>query len=317
MKLVLPYDASPGVRRLISSFDSELARIVLLDERDGTGLRQEIADPDVLLHVLAPVTAEIMLAAPKLRLIQKIGVGVDAIDLAFARDLSINVCNMPGTNTVAVAELALALMFAALRRLNALDRDLRGGSGWPAEAAHLDAVGEISGATVGLVGYGAVAKRLRKALEALGANVIVHTRRVPDDGATCVPLSNLLAASDIVSLHLPLTAETRGLMDFGRLTSMKPGAILINTARGALIDEAALSTALLRGHISAAGLDVFEHEPLTSASPLLELPNVVVTPHVAWMTPGTWRRSLGIIAENCRRLAKGSPLLHQVGGGPS
>jgi phosphoglycerate dehydrogenase-like enzyme len=316
MKAVLHYDASPGVRRMLAALDPALVRTVVVAEADMAGLRRELADAEVLLHVLAPVTAETVQAAPGLKLVQKIGVGVDAIDRDATRARGVAVCNMPGTNTVAVAELTLSLMLATLRRVAALDAALRGGKGWPASFAHLDAAGELDGATVGLIGYGAVARRLRPALAALGAKVSVHAR-TPDEGVPSVPLDDLLGAADVVSLHLPTTDATRGLLDARRIAGMKTGAILINTARGALVDEAALVAALENGLLAGAGLDVFAREPLAPDHRLLGLPNVVLTPHVAWMTPGTWRRSLAVMAENCRRLLAGEPLLHRVdGGGP-
>ncbi len=314
MKAVLPYNASPQVRRLVEAAATPEIRIALLDEADRDGLLRELADAEALLHVLCPVTAEIMRAAPRLRLVQKIGVGVDAIDRAHAAAHGIAVCNMPGTNTIAVAELTLALMFDALRRVSAMDRDLRAGRGWPADPAHLDGAAEIAGSTVGLVGYGAVAQRLRPALEALGAKVVAHARRPAPDGVEVLPLEALFEASDIVSLHLPLTGQTRTIVDARLLGRMKPGAVLVNTARGALVDEAALIAALSTGRLAAAGLDVFADEPVAHDSALLRLPNVVATPHVAWMTAGTWRRSLAVAIANCRRLSAGEALAHRVDG---
>ncbi len=311
MKAVLPYDASPGTKRLLESLDPAIARVSVLAEGDSAGLARELADADVLLHVLAPVTAAILDAAPKLRLVQKIGIGVDTIDRAHAAKRNIAVCNMPGTNTVAVAELTLSLMLAAMRRVAALDSGLRAGA-WTPDAAHLDMAGELDGACVGLIGYGAVAKRLRPVLEALGARVVVYARRAPDDGAKALPLDVLLSEADVVSLHVPATAETRRMLNAARIARMKKGAVLVNTARGSLIDEAALVAALSSGHLAAAGLDVFAQEPLPHDNALLKLPNVVATPHIAWMTPGTWRRSLAIVAENCRRLAAGETLLNRV-----
>lgn len=311
MKAVLPYDASPGTKRLLESLDPAIAQVRVLAENDSAGLARELADADVLLHVLAPVTASILDAAPKLRLVQKIGIGVDTIDRVHAAKRGIDVCNMPGTNTVAVAELTLALMLAALRRIPALGAGLRAGA-WTPDAAHLDAAGELDGACVGLIGYGAVAKRLRPVLEALGARVVVYARSTPDDGAKSLPLDVLLTQADVVSLHVPATAETRGLLNASRIARMKKGAVLVNTARGALVDEPALITALSSDHLAAAGLDVFAIEPPAHDNALLKLPNVVATPHIAWMTPGTWRRSLAVVAENCRRLATGASLLHRV-----
>jgi phosphoglycerate dehydrogenase-like enzyme len=253
-----------------------------------------------------------MTGAPRLRLVQKIGIGVDAIDLKHAKANGIAVCNMPGTNTAAVAELALALMLACLRRIVPIATDMRAGRGWPPRAALLDGAGEIGGRCVGLVGYGAVPRKLAPALSALGARVIAHDPMASAADVPLVPLNDLLAQADVVSLHVPLTPQTRLLLNRERIGTMKRGAIVINTARGPLIDELALADALRDGHIAAAGLDVFAEEPVPGDHPLLAFENVVASPHVAWLTDGTWRRSVGVIVENCRRLAAGAPLLHRV-----
>jgi len=270
-------------------------------------------DADILLHVLEPVTAEVIDTAPRLRLIQKIGVGVNTIDLDAARRRGIAVCNMPGTNTQAVAELTLLLMLATLRRLTQLDRVTRSGYGWKLEPELSDDLGELSGRTVGLVGFGAVARRLVPMLQAIGARVL-YTSRQPAAASPIpfVSLLDLLPVVDVLSLHLPLTPETTGMIDAAAFAAMKRRSVLINTARGQLIDEAALLETLTSGHLRGAGLDVFSHEPLTPHDQLLELPNVIVTPHLAWLTAETLERSLTVIAENCHRLAAGEPLLHRA-----
>jgi phosphoglycerate dehydrogenase-like enzyme len=142
--------------------------------------------------------------------------------------------------------------------------------------------------------------------------VIAHDRSARSADVELVSLDSLLERSDILSLHVPLTPDTRGLLDAGRIARMKQGAIVINTARGALIDEAALAQALRDGRLAAAGLDVLGQEPPAPQHPLLALPNVVCTPHVAWLTDDTWRRSMAVIVENCRRLSAGEPLLHRI-----
>jgi phosphoglycerate dehydrogenase-like enzyme len=150
-------------------------------------------------------------------------------------------------------------------------------------------------------------------LAALGCQVIYTARRqVTDAVGRWRPLDALLAEADVVSLHLPLTEETANLIDATALATMKPGAILINTARGGLVDAPALEAALRTGRLAGAGLDVFVHEPFDAADPLLRLPNVVLTPHIAWLTTGTFDRSFSLAAENCRRLAAGEALLHRV-----
>jgi phosphoglycerate dehydrogenase-like enzyme len=312
VKAVLPYDASPHIRAIINSADRSVVEILQLHEGDAQGFARASHDADVLLHVLAPVTPAVMKNAPRLRLVQKIGIGVDAIDLDHARAHGIAVCNMPGTNTAAVAELALALMLACLRRIVPIASDMRAGRGWPARADLLDGAGEIGERLVGLVGYGAVSRRLATALRALGARIVACDPNVRDADVPLVSLETLIADADIVSLHVPLTPQTRMLLDRTRIGQMKRGAILVNTARGALIDEAALGDALRNGQISAAGLDVLAQEPADPGHPLLTLDNVVATPHVAWLTDGTWRRSVAVIVENCRRLQSGAPLLHRI-----
>jgi len=287
--------------------------VATVHEVDEAAFLTEIADADVLLHVLKPATAAMMDAAPRLRLIQKIGVGVNTIDLDAARARGIAVANMPGTNSQAVAEMALALIFAVLRRLSYFDPLIRRGDGWSPDLELTDGVGEICGRTVGFVGYGASAARLGPALAALGAEVIYTASSAkPDQAGEFVSLPELLSRADIVSLHVPLTPETRGLFDAKAFAAMKPGAVLVNTARGELVDEAALLAALDSGRLRGAGLDVFAREPVSPDNPLLRSPKVVVAPHVAWLTPETLDRSLAVAMENCRRLGAGEDLLHRV-----
>ena len=313
MKAVLHYRSSPGFRDLLASRTPDWLEVVVVEETDAETFAAVMGDTEVLFHVLQPVTAAVIHAAPRLRLIQKIGVGVNTIDLTAAQRRGIAVANMPGTNTPAVVEMTLLLMLATLRRLTAFDTAMRQGQGWQPELTSLDAVGEIAGQTVGLVGYGAVASRLAKVLKALGARLL-YTARTPKAGAAAewCSLSELLQQSDIVSLHLPLTAQSANLMNAKAFGLMKPGSIFINTARGGLVDEAALLDALRSGRVRAAGLDVFATEPVDTHNPLLALEQVVVTPHIAWLTPQTLERSLAVGLENCRRLRDGEPILHRV-----
>ncbi len=310
MKAVLHYRAGPELRALVAATADRLP-VTVVEPGDEAGLAREMADAGILLHVLTPVTAQVMDLAPNLRLVQKIGVGLDTIDLAHARARGIAVANMPGTNTAAVAEMTLALIFACLRRTVTLSEATKAGQGWSLPVEALDGLGEIGGRTVGLVGYGAIPRHLAPILRALGARVIAHTRSGRAEGIETLPLDDLLAASDIVSLHIPSTPETAGILDARRLALIRPGGVLINTARGALLDEPALVAALASGRLAAAGLDVFSVEPAL-ANPLFALPNVVATPHVAWLTQQTLTRSMTVILENARRLAAGESLLNQV-----
>jgi len=310
MKAVLQYRASPGLRQRLAALNFPT---VIVDEADKESFRREMRDADILLHVLEPVTAAVIEAAPRLRLIQKIGIGVNTIDLDAARRRDIAVCNMPGTNTQAVAEMTMLLMLATLRRLAELDRLTRAGQGWALDPEVADDLGELSGRTVGLVGFGSVARHLLPILDAFGATVLYTTRRpAPDLPTRFRPFRELLPIVDVLSLHLPLTSETTAMIDAAALASMKRGSILINTARGQLVDQTALVEALSSGQLRGAGLDVFSREPVAVDDPLLALPNVVVTPHLAWLTAETLERSLAVIAENARRLRTGEALLHRV-----
>ncbi len=267
----------------------------------------------MLWHVLEPVTADDIAHAPQLRLIHKVGVGLDTIDLEAAATRNIAVCNTPGVNSRAVAELTLGLMLATLRRIVTFDGETRRGDGWTWPVQRQDELGEIHGRTVGIVGYGAVARCLAPTLKAMGAHV-VYTDVAAVDGVDVpfVDLPELLRRADIVTLHVPLLPATRHLIDTPALALMKPGAVLINCARGGLVDEEALVVALQSGQLSAAGLDTFLQEPAETSNPLFALPNVVVTPHIAWLTQETLNRTLDILVDNCRRLEAGAPLLHQV-----
>jgi phosphoglycerate dehydrogenase-like enzyme len=313
MNVVFHYATGPDLALRLAAVAGDRFVITVCAEDDDARLATLLPEMEVLWHALRPVTAEMIAAAPHLRLIQKIGVGVNTIDLKAAQARGIAVCNLPGTNAPAVAEHTLALMLAALRRIPMFDAAMRRGQGFALDPVRKDGIGELGGRTVGLVGYGAVPRALAPVLAALGCRVL-YTAHAPraDAAAEWRELPALLAESDVVSLHVPLTAETERMIDAAALARMKPGAILVNTARGGLVDEAALVAALRAGTLAAAGLDVFAEEPTDPANALLSLPNVVLTPHIAWLTSGTFDRSFALAAENCRRLAAGTRLLHQV-----
>jgi phosphoglycerate dehydrogenase-like enzyme len=317
MRVIWNYDAAPGLLRRFAALAEAGLDIRACPESDDARLFELLADADVLWHCLRPVDAEVMAAAPALKLVQKIGVGVNTIDLAQARSRGIAVCNMPGTNSRAVAEHTLGLMLAVLRQVPRFDADVRAGRGWSWDAQRQDGLGELGGRCVGLVGFGAVPRLLAPVLTALGARVLYTARHRYDaeaaaTGAQFRDLETLIAEADVLSLHVPLTPETDRLMNARRFRAMKPGALLINTARGGLVDEPALLEALDSGRLAGAGLDVFGTEPVAPDHPLLARPDVVLAPHVAWLTGETLERSLAVAVDNCRRLTTGEPLLHRV-----
>jgi phosphoglycerate dehydrogenase-like enzyme len=272
---------------------------------------RELPDADVIWHVLRPLSGAELSRATRLRLVHKFGAGVNTIDVDAATERGIAVANMPGANAPSVAEGTVLLMLAALRRLPALDRATREGRGWPSDPQLGETVRDIGACTVGLVGYGNIAKQVAGIVTAMGATVL-HTSTRDDGLPGWRPLTALLADSDIVSLHLPLTEDTDGLLDEAALAGMKPGAVLVNTSRGAIVDEDALADALRDGRLAAAGLDVFGAEPVPPDNPLLGLDNVVLTPHVTWYTVDTMRRYLVEAVANCRRMKDGLPLAHVV-----
>ena len=312
MRILFRFDASPKLidKAVKLAWPNQLR---VCPESEDADYERELAEADVLWHVLKPVSAAHIALAPRLKLIQKIGTGVNTIDLEAAKAREIAVCNLPGANSRAVAEMALLLMLACLRRLRELDANLRRESGWSESWAMQDGFGEIGGKTIGLVGFGAVPQMLAPWLAALGARVL-YSSRTAKAGVPFprVGFEQLLAQSDIVSLHLPLTPETNSLFDARALRAMKPGAILVNTARGALVDETALAAALREGRLAAAALDVFGEEPARPDHPLLALPNVVATPHLAWLTQEMFDRCLALALDNCRRVKEGLPLLNRV-----
>jgi phosphoglycerate dehydrogenase-like enzyme len=296
VKVVFHFDGSDALRE-------KLGDVVLCPESDAKAFERLLPDMEVLWHVLKPVTAEVIAKAPKLKLIQKIGSGVNTIDVEAAKKRGIAVCNLPGTNSRAVAEMTLLLMLACLRRLPELHASVKNGT-WRKAWELQDRFGELGGRTVGLVGYGEVAKILHPILEALGAKVLYWSR-----SRKSAELHELMSNADMVSLHLPLTPDTRQMIDPRR---MKRGAILINTARGGLVNEDLLYEALKNGHLSAVGLDVFPEEPMPAGSPLLLLSNVVCAPHLAWLTGETLERSIAAASENVARLRAGQALLNRV-----
>lgn len=266
----------------------EGAEVVVAPDPSVATLARLVQDAAGLLARTAPVPASVIDAAPGLRVIARHGVGVDNIDVAAATRRRIPVAYTPDANRVSVAEHVLAVMAALAKRLVEYDAATRRGA-WGVRDSY-GAV-DLSGKTLGVVGMGRVGATVaRKAgaafdMRVLGYDPVVPPERVLEAGAEPVPaLDALLAASDVVTLHVPLLPATRGLIDASALARMKPGAILINTSRGGVVDEAALHAALGRGALRGAALDVFEEEPVPPGHPLLALPTVLVTPHSAALT---------------------------------
>jgi phosphoglycerate dehydrogenase-like enzyme len=280
-------------------------------EDDADTFHRELPHADVIWHVLRPLSADDLELATRCRLVHKLGAGVNTIDVQAATRLGIGVANMPGANAPSVAEGAVLLMLAALRRLPTLDLATRQGRGWPSDPTLGETVRDIGSCTVGLVGYGNVAKRVETIVSAMGADVL-HTSTRDDGTPGWRSLPDLLATSDVVSLHLPLTEQTSAMINADNLTLMRRDAVLVNTSRGPIVDEPALVAALREGRLAAAGLDVFAVEPVPADNALLALDNVVLTPHVTWYTVDTMRRYLAEAVDNCARLRDGRDLVNLV-----
>jgi D-3-phosphoglycerate dehydrogenase len=262
------------------------AHVVVLAERSQDALADALREADALLvRSETRVTASLLDTAPRLRVIGRAGAGVDTIDVEAATARGIVVVNAPGGNAVAAAEHTLALMFALARRVAAADASLKGG-----EWSRSRYVGvELTGKTLGLVGLGRVGTEVARRARGLEMHVLVYDPYVPDEhvrrlGHEPVELDALLHQADFVSLHVPLTDATRGIMNAERLGRMRPGAFLVNCARGGLVDQAALLEAMESGHLAGVGLDVYAQEPVSPDDPLPRHPKVVATPHLGAST---------------------------------
>lgn len=313
MKVVFHYDTGSGLTADLKSLAQQGISVQPVSVKDHDGFMHAMQDCDVLWHVLEPVTARHINNAPKLKLIQKIGVGVNTIDVVAANTKGIAVCNMPGTNAQAVAEMTLLLMLSALRRAPYFDTRTRRGDGWNFSPDIQDSLSEVAGKTIGFVGYGDIPQRLTPILKSMGASILYNATTPKDvQDAEYRGLDQLLAESDIISIHVPLTPATEKLITAASFKKVKRGAVLINTARGAIVDQDDLIDALNNGSLGAAGLDVFQTEPVSADNPLLQMENVSVMPHISWLTRETLDRSIAVAVENCIRLRERKPLLHRV-----
>jgi D-3-phosphoglycerate dehydrogenase len=260
----------------------------------------------VLMRGSKPFTARVLDAGSGLKIIAKNGAGVDSVDLRAAAQRGIAVAVAAGANADAVAEHAIALMLSLVRNLSGLDRKVRSG-GWEGTAYQGR---DFRGSIVGIVGYGSIGRSTARLAAGLGAKVVVHdaVRAQADAFELEADFDRLLGRVDVLSLHCPLTEQTLGLLGRRELALMKPGALLVNTARGPIVNEAALIEALRSGHLGGAGLDTFEAEPIAADNPLLTLDNVILTPHVAGVTRNAALQVATMTARNIVDTLAGRPL---------
>ncbi len=289
----------PAVESLRGAFDVDYAPD-LVDDR--AGLLARVAGADALIvRNRSRVDRELLAAAPRLRAVGRLGVGLDNIDTAACEAAGIAVFPATGANSLAVAEYVVATAMVLLRGAYLSGNEVAAGR-WP--RARMSQGRETAGKTIGLVGFGGIGRMTAKLAQGLGMRVLAHdpalapdARAWSDSGVGRRELDALLAEADVVSLHVPLVDSTRGLIDAARLARMKPEAVLINTARGGVVDEAALAAALQAGRLGGAALDVFESEPLRADSPLAGAPNLILTPHIGGVTRESNERVSSLIAE--------------------
>ncbi len=289
-----------------------------VDGPDREKLLAAVPEADALLvRSATTVDAEVLAAAPKLKIVARAGVGLDNVDVDAATERGVLVVNAPTSNIHSAAEHALALLLSASRQIPAADATLRDHTWKRSKFSGT----EIFGKTVGIVGLGRIGQLVAARIEAFGTHVIaydpyVSPARAAQLGIELLPLDELLARADFISVHLPKTPETAGLIDKEALAKTKPGVIIVNAARGGLVNEAALADAVSSGHVRAAGLDVYSSEPCTD-SPLFELPQVVVTPHLGASTEEAQDRAGTDVAESVRLALAGEfvPDAVNVGGG--
>jgi glyoxylate reductase len=269
-------------------------------------LRAGVAEADGLLSLITDrVDAALIDAAPRLRAIANMAVGTDNIDVEAASARGIPVGNTPDVLTDATADLAFALLLALARRIVPGAAAVRAGE-WRTWEPAGDLGADLAGATLGIVGWGRIGQAVARRAEGFGMEV-VHSSR-----SSGVPLDELLSTADFVSLHTPLTPATRGLIDAAAMERMKPTALLVNTARGGVIDQDALRTALHAGTIAGAALDVTDPEPLPADHPLLDAPNLLVVPHVGSATVRTRAKMAAMAVDNLLAALDGRPMPHPV-----
>jgi glycerate dehydrogenase len=310
MKIVI-LDAATVTANDIS-FDcfDRFGEVVAYDLTPQEKLVERIIDADMVITNKCVLTARIMEQAKKLKYIGLFATGYNNIDVEYANAHNITVCNAPGYSTQAVAQHTFAFILAILNRVGEYNETVKNGdwiksrtfSYFPLPLSELD------NKTIGIVGYGAIGRRVGEIAKAFNMRVLVNNRsRVNDDTVTQVSFDELLKRSDIVTLHCPLNKDSENIMNESAFGKMKNGAIFINTARGGMVDEAALKNALESGKLKGAGIDVLRKEPMDAECPLFNVKNCYITPHVAWAGVETRERLMQVVCDNIKAFIEGKP----------
>jgi len=295
------------------SFDAlrelgEVTEYPLTAERD---IVRNVGNAEIVLCNKTPFTAEVLRSCPNIKYIGLCATGYNNIDLKTCRELGITVCNVPAYSSAAVAQQVFAFILNFYSRVSEYDGFVSGG-GWIRSETFSDFVyptKEIAGKTLGIIGYGSIGRKVANIARAFGMSVIVNTRTAKQDSSVrFADIKELFSESDIITVHCPLTEETRGLINRENLAMCKPNCMIVNTSRGAVVNEDDLAEALNSGKIAAAALDVLQEEPMSADCPLLNAKNCVITPHVAWAALETRQRLVKTVIENVRAFAAGKPI---------
>jgi phosphoglycerate dehydrogenase-like enzyme len=311
-RVVFLHGLHPRIVEAIISFNPAGFTTTVVDGKSPEAQQAEaVKEADFIMAFRATLTERILRSAKKARLVQILSAGYDRINLKLLRELKIPCANNGGANSWAVADHAVLAMLSLYRRLSAADRAVREGR-WSAAIDGMNTF-EMAGKVVGVLGFGNIGQKVARRVQAFDATVQYYDKfplrpeRERELKAKRVSLEELFRTSDIISCHAPLTNETRHVVNRERLAMMKPAAVIINTSRGPVVDEAALTEALQQKRIAGAGLDVFEKEPVDPGNPLLKLENVVVSPHSAGTTWDTWFRRADFAYRNMKRVWEGEP----------
>ncbi len=311
MKIVVTDAATVADADVQLDFLHQFGEVTIYDLTAQQDVAARIADADMVLINKCAITATEIAAAPHLRFVGLFATGYNNVDIAAAAARGITVCNVPNYSTEAVAQHTFALILGLINRVADYNRTVADG-GWIRSrtfAYFPFPLAELCGKTIGIVGYGAIGRRVADIARAFGMNVAVYARRPVDDATVRqMAFDDLLAVSDIVTMHCPLNADSADRMDAAAFAKMKEGALFINTARGGVVVEEALRDALDSGHLGGAGLDVLRHEPMAADCPLYGAPRCLITPHIAWAGVDTRRRLVGVVEDNIRAYLAGNPI---------
>lgn len=289
---------------------SEFGEVKAYDMTENEDVIKNIGDAEIVLVNKVQITADVIKACPNLKYIGVLATGYNNIDTEAAKAAGIHVCNAGTYSTDAVAQYVFAQILYHYNKIHLYDEDVRNG-GWiksPVFSYFPYPSYELKGKTLAVIGFGSIGRQSAKIGDAFGMNVIISTRTKPQDCPyELVSIEEAFSRADVLTIHTPLTPETKGMVSKENLARMKKNALLINSARGAVVDEQALAEALREGRIAAAALDVLESEPMREDTPLKDIPNCTITPHVAWSPLETRARLLEIARDNLRGYFEGRP----------